>query len=104
MESKNEFFNVESVSNAFAEAGKTFAKTMNAIIDVFRNAINVITPIYTKAIEKRISKKRFIKLLMGNGIQRNDAQKIAIKYHKNQGFYCLYNVLKEIKNRGDIND
>lgn len=102
-EEKQEYFDVESVSQAFARVGEACAKTMNSIIDAFRDVVprvlNAITPVYSELIKKRISRKRFIKLLMAEGIQRNEAQKIAIKYHKEQGYYCMFDVYKATKNK-----
>lgn len=96
-EKSQEYFDVGSISQAFARVGEIFAKTMNSIIDVFRN---VVPRVLNLELFKKISRKRFIKLLMADGIQRNDAQKIAIKYHKEQGYYCMFDVYKETKNKG----
>ena len=96
-EKTQEYFDVGSISQAFARAGETLAKTMNYIIDVFRNVVPRVLNL--ELFKKRISRKRFIKLLMADGIQRNEAQKIAIKYHKEQGYYCMFDVYKETKNK-----
>ena len=102
-EDKQDYFDVQSVSQAFARVGEACAKTMNSIINVFKVAVprvlNAITPLYSEMIKKRISRKRFIKLLMADGIQRNEAQKLALKYHKEQGYYCMFDVYKETKNK-----
>ena len=102
-EKKQEYFDVESISQVFARVGEIYARTMNRIIDIFKEVVprvlNAITPTYSELIKKRISRKRFIKLLMAEGIQRNEAQKIAAKYHKEQGYYSMFDVCKEINEK-----
>lgn len=103
LEEKQDYFDVQSVSQAFARVGEACAKTMNSIISAFKDVasrvLNAITPLYSEMIKKRISRKRFIKLLMADGIQRNEAQRLALKYHKEQGYYCMFDVYKETKNK-----
>lgn len=102
-EEKQDYFDVESVSQAFARVGEVCAKTMNSIINTFREVVprilNTITPAYSELIKKRISRKRFIKLLMAESIQRNEAQKIAEKYYREQGYYCMFDIYKETNRR-----
>lgn len=45
--------------------------------------------------DKNISRKRFTKLLISIGYQRNDANKIAWKYHEEKGEYTLLDFLIE---------
>ena len=52
--------------------------------------------------DKNISRKRFIKLLMSVGYQRNTANKIAWKYHKEKGEYTLLDFLIENQKKEDL--
>lgn len=93
-----EYINVENFSNAMKEVGKIIANTMNAIINVFKEIAENISYVMQKTIfSKKVSRKRFIKLLMSYGIQRNEANKIASYYHKKDGYYLLINVYMEVK-------
>ena len=53
----------------------------------------------TKGLDKNISRKRFVKLLMSQGIQRNEANKIAWKVHAEKGKYTLLDYALTIKNK-----
>ena len=52
--------------------------------------------------DKNISRKRFIKLLISIGYQRNDANKIAWKYHEEKGEYTLLDFLIENQKKEDL--
>lgn len=96
--SENEYINVENFSNTMREVGKVVATTLNAVINAFKElANNVMNGLKNINFYKKISRKRFIKLLMSYGIQRNDANKIANHYHKKDGCYLLINVYMEVK-------
>ena len=43
----------------------------------------------------KISRKRFVKLLMSIGYQRNEANKIAWHYHAEKGRYTFLDFIKE---------
>lgn len=100
---QNEYINVENFSNAMKEAGKMVATTLNAIINVFKRVAETVSYSLRNTIfSKKVTRKRFIKLLMSNGIQRNEANKIANYYHKKDGYYLLINVYAEVKNEKNI--
>lgn len=103
-EQGKEYFDVESVSQTFARIGEVLATTLNSFINVFKDSVskvlNSLTPVCLELKEKRISRKRFVKLLMAEGIQRNNAQKIAEKYHNEQGYYCMFDVVVEWRKNG----
>lgn len=52
--------------------------------------------------DKNISRKKFIKLLLSIGYQRNTANKIAWKYHKEKGEYTLLDFLIENRKKEDL--
>lgn len=45
--------------------------------------------------EMKISRKRFVKLLMSIGYQRNEANKIAWRYHEEKGKYTFLDFIIE---------
>lgn len=66
----------KDVADKFVELGKSLTE-FSADIDI-----------------KTISKKRFKKLLMGKGIQRNIAEEICNIEFKNKGYYTMIDLLK----------
>lgn len=95
---QNEYINVENFSNTMKEVGKTLANTLNAIIDTFKRVAESVSDVMRNTIfPKKVTRKRFIKLLMPYGIQRNEANRIANDYHKKDGYYLFVNVFKEVE-------
>lgn len=52
--------------------------------------------------DKNISRKRFTKLLISIGYQRNEANKITWKYHEEKGEYTLLDFLIENQKKEDL--
>lgn len=52
--------------------------------------------------DKNISRKKFVKLLMSIGYQRNAANSIAWKYHKEKGKYTILDFMVESRKREDL--
>ena len=79
-----------SLSKAFNRLGKSMSEVVNAFVDlgskVFSNLLDVFKKIN---LDKKLSRKKFIKLLMSKGIQRNEANKIAWEVHKKYGKYTV---------------
>ena len=104
-EQKQDFFDVEKVSKVFADVGKACAMAMNSIINAFKEVVpkvlNTITLTYQRLNNKKVSRKRFIKLLMSKKIQRNEAQKIAKKYYEKQGYYSMFDVFVEWRKKDE---
>lgn len=95
---QNEYIDVENFSNAMKEVGRVLANTINAIMDALKRVFEDVSYTLKKTIfSKKITRKRFIKLLMSYGIQRNYANKIANYYHKKDGYYLQINVYVEVK-------
>lgn len=93
---------IDRMTEAFRKFGEAMGDVAQAIIEVFgeifSNAWLQIKEI-TKGLDKNISRKRFVKLLMSNGIQRNEANKIAWKVHTEKGKYTLLDYALTIKNK-----
>lgn len=77
---------VNKISNAIIKIGKAVAKT---IVKIYNNIREYILKIY----DKKISKKRFIKLLQSYGVQRNDINKLI---RNNKDRYTIQRVLLSI--------
>lgn len=79
---------VENVVSTISETFKNMYNTFNSIFEIFSNKLN-----------GKITKKRFIKLLQSEGIQRNTINKI-IKNNKEEYTYSRYlDTLKKLEGR-----
>lgn len=92
----------KALGESFKQVGELVGNVFNGIAHVVKNVAEEITKCFQSiSASKRISRKRFLKLLMSGGIQRNDAQKIVEKYHKKNGTYTYLDVLVEWRNLND---
>lgn len=93
---------IDRASKAFRKFGESMAEVAKSIVEVFgevfSNAWEQLKPI-TKALNKNISRKRFVKLLMSQGIQRNEANIIAKNIHKEKEKYTLGDFILVVKNK-----
>ena len=77
---------INSLSNAFgtlAETARSFATTLVGIAESIVNNLS----------NKKITKKRFIKLLQSQGIQRNEINRIIKNNKEPYTFYRYYNIV-----------
>ncbi len=95
---------IDRMTKAFSQFGAAAAELVKSMAEVcsnaFTNAWEQIKNI-DKALDKNISRKRFVKLLMSQGIQRNEANKIAWKVHAEKGKYTLKDLVLTVKNKED---
>lgn len=61
----------ENISEELLNAFDSIWKSVKAIVKEIVNAFNTIKEYIIKIFDKKISKKRFMKLLQSKGIQRN---------------------------------
>lgn len=76
----------------------------NKIWGICSNIVDAISNVISRAWESIkqsfkildicVSRKRFIKLLMSKGIQRNEANKMALDVLKRKGRYTLFDYVK----------
>ncbi len=79
-----------------AEAIKNISATLcHTFIDIWES-IKEKMPDFEKM---KISRKRFVKLLMSIGYQRNEANKIAWRYHEEKGKYTFLDFIIESNQR-----
>lgn len=81
------------------EAFKQIADTVYVICEEIKNKLIKTFYNFTDILNKKITKKRFIKLLQSEGIQRNTINKI-IKNNKEKYTYSRYlDTLKKLEGR-----
>lgn len=85
---------IKPILDAIERLGKSLANTFLEAWEGVKYNMNFF--------DKNISRKRFIKLLMSVGYQRNTANKIAWKYHKEKGEYTLLDFLIENQKKEDL--
>lgn len=83
---------IQPIANAFVE-------TMETMKEAIQPVINAVMKLAKKLPNKKITKKRFIKLLQSVGIQRNEINKI-IKNNKEPYTYLrYYNIASKLSKR-----
>ena len=85
---------INTLADAFgtlAEAARSFATTLVGIAEsVVKNLSN-----------KKITKKKFIKLLQSQGMQRNEINRIIKNNKEPYTFYRYYNIVKSYQTQND---
>ncbi len=92
---------VENVSEAIKPILEAIKKIADSLSTTFLEAWKEVK-FDMNYFDKNISRKRFIKLLISIGYQRNDANKIAWKYHEEKGEYTLLDFLIENQKKEDL--
>lgn len=95
----NEF--CENVNEAIKPVLEAIKNIMDSLSTAFLEAWKEVK-FDMSFFEKNISRKRFKKLLMSIGYQRNDANKIVLKYHNEKREYTLLDFLIENKQKEDL--
>lgn len=94
MENKD---SLEQMSEGFRKLGIALKDMASAAVQAISGLVKTVwenmKPAF-KFLDKNITRKRFIKLLMSQGIQRNEANKIAWKVHAEKGKYTLLDYFK----------
>lgn len=93
---------VQTIEEATKELGDAFKKALLPLTDVIENICKAFSNVFENLKDKififekmKISRKRFVKLLMSIGYQRNEANKIAWRYHAEKGRYTFLDFIKE---------
>ena len=90
---------IKELSNNFEKIFSSVAESISNISStfchIFIDAWESIKEKKPNFEEIKISRKRFIKLLMGIGYQRNEANKIAWNYHEEKGKYTFLDFIIE---------
>lgn len=86
---------VEKTSEAIKPVINAISNIANSIVKNFIDVWEQIKP----NLDKQISRRRFIKLLMSQGVQRNEANNIAWNIHREKGKYTFLDYLITLKNK-----
>lgn len=93
---------VQPIEEATKKLGDAFKKALLPLTDVIENICKAFGNVFENLKDKififekmKISRKRFVKLLMSIGYQRNEANKIAWRYHAEKGRYTFLDFIKE---------
>ena len=95
---------IELFNQAVAQVGKETSKLVDAIYKAFTSIWEDVKKSFNNfefLDTVTFSRKKFIKLLMSIGYQRNEANKIAIEYNKKHQKYTLGDYLTEQKKKED---
>lgn len=98
----NEIYLSKTINQLREVATEALMPVLEALNSIVKRISSIFTDTWNQlnlGFKKQISRKRFIKLLMSQGIQRNTATKIAIKIHNIKGKYTLWDYVLVIKNK-----
>ena len=84
---------MKPVVEVFEQIANTIAEISADIFDNTKKAVNNF--IYT-ILDKKISKKKFIKLLQSEGVQRNEINKIVQGNKEKYTYLRYYNIVKNL--------
>lgn len=84
---------MKTVVEVFEQIANTIAEISADIFDNTKKAVNNF--IYT-ILDKKISKKKFIKLLQSEGVQRNEINKIVQGNKEKYTYLRYYNIVKNL--------
>lgn len=84
---------MKPVVEVFEQIANTIAEISADIFDNTKKAVN--NYIYT-ILDKKISKKKFIKLLQSEGVQRNEINKIVQGNKEKYTYLRYYNIVKNL--------
>lgn len=104
--------NNQELTTLLNEFYENVSEAIKPVLEAVKNIVDSLSTAFLEAwkevkfdmsfFEKNISRKRFIKLLMSIGYQRNDANKIAMKYHREKGKYTILDYMIENRNKEDL--
>lgn len=88
------------IKNVIEPVADAFTKTFKAIAEVAETITKVIVELaesLTKNMNKKISKKRFIKLLRSAGMQRNEINEIIKNNREKYTYLRYYNIISNFQ-------
>ena len=77
---------MKPVAEVFEGIAKTLSEISADVVDITKKIVDGVFKVINSNWNKKISKKKFIKLLQSNGIQRNDINKIVSILNKNEEY------------------
>ena len=73
----------------------------DTIFDNIKKTVNNFYKVIYFILDKKISKKKFIKLLQSNGIQRNDINKIVQGNKEKYTYLRYYDIVTKLKKQNN---
>ncbi len=90
----------QTIKDVIEPVADAFTKTFKAIAEVAETITKVIVELaesLTKNMNKKISKKRFIKLLRSAGMQRNEINEIIKNNREKYTYLRYYNIISNFQ-------
>ena len=90
----------QTIKDVIEPVADAFVKTFKAIAEVAETITKVIVELaesLTKNMNKKISKKRFIKLLRSAGMQRNEINEIIKNNREKYTYLRYYNIISNFQ-------
>ena len=87
---------MKPVVEVFEQIANTIAEISVDIFDNTKKAVNNLYKAIYPILNKKISKKKFIKLLQSEGVQRNEINKIIQGNKEKYTYLRYYNIVKNL--------
>lgn len=87
---------MKPVVEVFEQIANTIAEISVDIFDNTKKAVNNFYKAIYPILDKKISKKKFIKLLQSEGVQRNEINKIVQGNKEKYTYLRYYNIVKNL--------
>lgn len=89
----------ENLKNAFMDAIEPIAKMVQTIADGFAKTFQAIKDTLKPLMHQKLSKKKFMKLLQAEGMQRNEINKIVANNKEPYTYMRFYQTIQEYRKR-----
>lgn len=93
---------INDIMRPVAEAFKQIANAIAEIFNMTKKAINDLFKAIYPIMDKKISKKKFIKLLQSEGIQRNEINRIVKGNKEKYTYLRYYNIINSLDKNNKI--
>lgn len=94
----------EKITEIIKPVADAFCDAMKAISEAVQPVINAVWELAKKINNKKISKKRFMKLLQSQGIQRREINKIVLNNTEPYTYIRYCNIVKDYQNNNRKNN
>lgn len=92
---------MKPVAEAFEGIAKTLSEISADVADITKKIVDGVFKVINSNWNKKISKKKFIKLLQSNGIQRNDINKIVQGNKEKYTYLRYYDIVTKFKKQNN---
>ena len=92
---------MKPIAEAFEGIAKTLSEISADVADITKKIVDGVFKGINSNWNKKISKKKFIKLLQSNGIQRNDINKIVQGNKEKYTYLRYYDIVTKFKKQNN---